>query len=53
MAKYKNNCYCLRDVAPLTMNPVTIEKNQDRIYSNRGLGGYSWHVKKKSFSNRA
>ena len=28
------------------MNPVTIEKNQDRIYSNRELGGYSWHVKK-------
>lgn len=45
MSKYKN-CYCLRDVAPLTMNPVTIEKNQDRIYSNRELGGYSWHVKK-------
>jgi hypothetical protein len=46
MAKYKNDSYCLRDVAPLTMNPVTIEKNQDRLYSNRGLGGCSWHVKK-------
>jgi hypothetical protein len=33
--KIKVTVTVYEDVALLTMNPVTIEKNQDRIYSNR------------------